>query len=600
MKTRTLTTIIIALLLITLLEVALISGFEFSYLPFSFAGYLNKFILLFLVNGIIFAMLLVLWRWGIRRVIIQPLLAKLNFRTKLVIAFSFMTLLPTVLLLFVSYNLNVRSIERWADEKVARALKESVNLSNALEVFHILHMADSAEKLAFDAELVEALAREMDVSPRATALAEEEDYIVAIYDARGDKIFSTHPEQPPMQLSHFMPPVEELLDDHPTTSDIDINDEGLFLCSMPIYSTSYEQRLGAVVVGRMLPFNRKSIALIRKQIGALKADIGAGHESYQRAAVTKRPAQKAVLIVLLLTAALIFLIAFWTSSMISTGITNPINKLVVGTQQIARGNLNYRVHVNTEDEFAVLADSFNQMTEDLKRSTEELKRAEKMAVWQEVARKLAHEIKNPLTPIQLCAQRLQRRYHNNPDGYAEILEQCTQTIVNEVEGLRHLLDEFAKLARMPPPQLSSVDARKVINYAVELYGELPSNITVTTEFFENLPLILADEEQIKRACFNIIKNAIESMMDDGGSLIIKASPSESQEHVILQFIDTGPGVPPDIQEKLFLPHFSTKKDGMGLGLAIVRKIVDDHGGEIMVDKGEIKGTIFTLRLPAEG
>ena len=101
MKTRTFTTIIITLLLITLLEVALISGFEFSYLPFSFSGYLNKFILLFLVNGIIFVMLLVLWRWGIRRVITQPLLAKLNFRTKLVIAFSFMTLLPTVLLLFV-------------------------------------------------------------------------------------------------------------------------------------------------------------------------------------------------------------------------------------------------------------------------------------------------------------------------------------------------------------------------------------------------------------------------------------------------------------------------------------------------------------------
>jgi nitrogen fixation/metabolism regulation signal transduction histidine kinase len=542
-------------------------------------------------------MAVILWRFGIRHLIKQPLLAGLNFRTKLIIAFSFMTLVPTVLLLFVSYNLNIKSIELWADEKVALALREAVDLTNALEIFHTLPMADSAERIAFDPEIVKLLAQKKDVSKRAHALALEEDYIVAIYDSSGNRIFSTMANQPPLNISSFLPPIEAL-PDIPTTSDIDVGDEGLFLCTMPIPSKAGEERLGAVVIGRLLPFNRSSIASIRKQVNSLRADIGAGQASYIRAVTTKRPAQKTVILVLLLTSALIFFIAFWTSTLISKGITNPINRLIAGTKQVARGNLNYRVDVDTNDEFAILADYFNRMTEDLKRSTEELKRAEKMAVWQEVAQKLAHEIKNPLTPIQLCAQRLQRRYNSNQEGFSEVLSQCTQTIIDEVEGLRRLLDEFSKLAKLPAPQLNRVNVRKIIQNAVELLGELPENIAVKTEFESEIPPIFADGDQIKRACFNIIKNAIESMAEQGGSLTIKAYYSKSEEQVVIQFIDTGPGVPPEVIPKLFLPHFSTKKDGMGLGLAIVRKIVDDHGGEIHVDPSPSEGgTTFTIRLP---
>jgi len=598
MNTRALTPTLITLLLITLLEIALIQGFELSNLPINLSGYLPKLGLLFLVNVAIFVMAVILWRFGIRRLIIKkPFLAGLNFRAKLIIAFSFMTLVPTVLLLFVSYNLNIKSIELWADEKVALALREAVGLTNALEIFHTLPMADSAERIAFDSEIVKLLAQKNDVSKRARVLALEEDYIVAIYDSSGNRIFSTLPNQPPLNISSFLPPIEAL-PDIPTTSDIDVGDEGLFLCTMPISSKAGEERLGAVVIGRLLPFNRASIAAIRKQVNSLRADIGAGQASYIRAVTTKRPAQKTVILVLLLTATLIFFIAFWTSALISKGITNPINRLIAGTKQVARGNLNYKVDVDTKDEFAILAAYFNRMTEDLKRSTEELKRAEKMAVWQEVAQKLAHEIKNPLTPIQLCAQRLQRRYHSNPEGFSEVLSQCTQTIVDEVEGLRRLLDEFSKLAKMPAPQLSRVDVRKIIQNAIQLLGELPENIAVKTEFEVEMPPILADNDQIKRACFNIIKNAIESMAEQGGSLTIKAYYSKSEKQVVIQFIDTGPGVPPEVIPKLFLPHFSTKKDGMGLGLAIVRKIVDDHGGDIQVDPSPSEGgTTFTIRLP---
>ncbi|MFQ6040996.1 MAG: hypothetical protein ACE5PV_09080, partial [Candidatus Poribacteria bacterium] len=318
MNSRTLFPTLITLLLITLLEIVLIQGFEFSNLPINLSGYLPKFALLFGMNVAIFLMAVVLWRFSVRRLIKKPLLAGLNFRTKLIIAFSFMTLVPTVLLLFVSYNLNIKSIERWADEKVALALREAVNLTNALEIFHTLPMTDIAERIAFDPELIELLERKEDISERVDALAIEEDYIVAIYDSSGNRIFSTMRNQPPLKISAFLPPVEAL-PDIPTTSDIDVGDEGLFLCAMPISSSakpipslrpraglehseesgfsteSDEERLGAVVIGRMLPFNRSSIAAIRKRVKSLREDIGAGQASYIHSVATKRPAQKAVI-----------------------------------------------------------------------------------------------------------------------------------------------------------------------------------------------------------------------------------------------------------------------------------------------------------------
>ena len=334
----------------------------------------------------------------------------------------------------------------------------------------------------------------------------------------------------------------------------------------------------------------------REKIDELKIRVGEGQASYQHAAATRKPALKEMFIVLLLTSALILLIAFWATSMISRSITEPIQKLVRGTKQIAKGNLKYQVSVHTEDEFAILADAFNQMTEDLEHSTEELKRAEKLAAWREMAQKLAHEIKNPLTPIQLNAQRLQRRYHTNPEGYGELVDQLTEIIIDEVEGIRRLLDEFSRLARLPAPELKLTDVREIIEKAVELMGELPANTTINSDITTNLPPVYADEEQMKRAIFNIIKNAIESMMGEGGKLTIKAYPSKEQ--VIIQFIDTGPGVPPEVQSKLFVPHFSTKKDGMGLGLAIVKKTIDAHGGEITVDTNPpAPGTTFTIQLP---
>jgi len=589
MKKRTLAAILITLFVITLFELALIREFDFLHLPVDVS-----FFLLFIINGAAFSILWALWHFGIRHLARRLPLTKLNLRAKLVLSFSLMALVPTVLMLIVSYNLLEKSIENWANEKVALAFKDTDDLTKALEAFRTLLMTDSAEKISWDDELARALSEGIDITERASIIAESEDYLLAVYDAKGNRLFSES-EHLPLHFSKYFPPIAELPSD-PLTFDTDVGGEGLYLCAKPVYSEDVTRRVGAILIGQLTPFTRAEVQEIREKIDELKARVGEGQASYQQAAATRKPALKEMLFVLLLTSGLILLIALWATSMISRSITEPIQKLVRGTKQIAKGNLKYRVSVHTEDEFALLADAFNQMTEDLEHSTEELKRAEKLAAWREIAQKLAHEIKNPLTPIQLNAQRLQRRYHTNPEGYGELVDQLTTIIIDEVEGIRSLLNEFSRLARLPAPELKPTDIRKVIEKAIELMGELPANIRIDADITANLPPIHLDEEQMKRAFFNIVKNAIESMMKEGGKLTIKASSSKDQ--MIIQFIDTGPGVPPEIQSKLFVPHFSTKKDGMGLGLAIVKKTIDAHGGDITVDTNPPEpGTTFTIRLP---
>ena len=597
MNKRTLAAVLISLAVITLFELALIQAFEILHLPVDLS-----FFLLFIINGAVFSILWALWHFGVRYLIKCSPLTRLNLKAKLVLSFGFMTLVPTVLMLIVSYNLLEKSIENWANEKVALAFKDTDDLTKALEAFRTLLMTDSVEKISWDNELARALSQGGDITERARTIAQSEDYLLAIYDAKGIRLFSES-EYLPRHFSTYLPTIEKLPDE-PMTFDTDVGGEGLYLCAKPIYSEDVTRRVGAVLIGQLTPFTRSEVQEIREKIDELKRRVGEGQASYQQAAATRKPALKEMLILLLLTSALILLIAFWATSMISRSITEPIKNLVRGTKQISKGNLKYRVSVHTKDEFALLAGAFNQMTEDLERSTDELKRAEKLAAWREIAQKLAHEIKNPLTPIQLNAQRLQLRYHRNPEGYGELVDQLTNIIIDEVEGIRRLLDEFSRLARLPAPELKPTDIHAIIEKAIELMGELPANVTINSDIAANLPLIPVDEEQMKRAIFNIIKNAVESMMGRGGKLTIKADLAvktasvPSKRQVVIQFIDTGPGVPPEVQSKLFVPHFSTKKDGMGLGLAIVKKTIDAHGGEITVDTNPPEpGTTFTIRLP---
>jgi two-component system nitrogen regulation sensor histidine kinase NtrY len=223
-------------------------------------------------------------------------------------------------------------------------------------------------------------------------------------------------------------------------------------------------------------------------------------------------------------------------------------------------------------------------------------RAQKVAAWREVARRLAHEIKNPLTPIQLSAERLRRHFSGAPTHARALVEECTTTIVGEVESLKGLVDEFSQFARMPSPRTVPTNLAKLINDTLALYNGLFGDIRFEQRFEPRTPVVRLDPEQIRRVIINLVDNAIEAM-ERSGTITIETGLDPANNLVRLIVADNGPGIPVAEREKLFLPYYSTKRRGSGLGLAIVRRIIAEHGGTIDVGSNAPKGTRFTIELP---
>jgi two-component system nitrogen regulation sensor histidine kinase NtrY len=223
-------------------------------------------------------------------------------------------------------------------------------------------------------------------------------------------------------------------------------------------------------------------------------------------------------------------------------------------------------------------------------------RAQKVAAWREVARRLAHEIKNPLTPIQLCAERLRRHFSSAPPAAKALVDECTGTIVGEVESLKGLVDEFSQFARMPAPRTVPTDVAQLITDTLALYNGIFSNVRIDAQFADGLPLVRLDAEQIRRVIINLIDNAIEAT-ERRGRIVVSTQRDAADGIVRIIIADDGPGIPAAEREKLFLPYYSTKGRGSGLGLAIVRRIVAEHGGSVDVGENVPRGTRFTIELP---
>jgi two-component system nitrogen regulation sensor histidine kinase NtrY len=233
-------------------------------------------------------------------------------------------------------------------------------------------------------------------------------------------------------------------------------------------------------------------------------------------------------------------------------------------------------------------------------------RAQRVAAWRDVARRLAHEIKNPLTPIQLCAERMRRHFGSAPPASRELVEECTTTIVGEVESLKALVDEFAQFARMPAPRTVPSDLNAFLADTLALYNGLFREIQIERRFAEQLPPVRVDVEQIRRVVINLVDNAVEAL---GGTTASRRPSGEPPRIVVgtqldpvnavarVVIADNGPGIPAADRDKLFMPYYSTKRRGSGLGLAIVRRIVAEHGGSIDVADNVPAGTVFTIELP---
>ncbi|HEX9943495.1 MAG TPA: ATP-binding protein [Thermoanaerobaculia bacterium] len=224
----------------------------------------------------------------------------------------------------------------------------------------------------------------------------------------------------------------------------------------------------------------------------------------------------------------------------------------------------------------------------------ELIKAQQLAAWNEAARRIAHEIKNPLTPIRLSAERMLRKHRQGDPGLGEAIEEGVETIVREVVTMQGMVDEFSRYARMPRPRPTPVDLPRLVGETVHLYHDLKPGVAVESEVDPALSTVRLDAEQVRRALINLLDNAVEATEAPGR---VTVSAHAVNGHLEIQVADTGRGISPASKEKLFLPYFSTKGRGTGLGLAIVHRIVTDHQGSIRVEDNVPQGTVFTVELP---
>jgi two-component system nitrogen regulation sensor histidine kinase NtrY len=309
-----------------------------------------------------------------------------------------------------------------------------------------------------------------------------------------------------------------------------------------------------------------------------------------------------LLAVYLLTLLLVVLVGI----VLSNRISSPIQRLAEATRRLGGGDLAYRIPRSGGDEFGDLVESFNRMAGDLSESREKIVRAEKDAAWREMALQVAHEIKNPLTPMKLAAQQILRAWEDRHPEMERILTRAGETIVRQVENLRRIASDFGDFATLSVGEGMPIAVDRVVAETVALYaGSAERGVRIETESDDGLPLVRADPEDLRRVLINLVRNAIQALEPRGGGTIrILTRPARVRfEGAELPFVemlvrDDGPGIPASHLERVFEPNFSTKSGGTGLGLAICRQIIESLGGEIRVESVINRGATIRIHLPA--
>jgi two-component system nitrogen regulation sensor histidine kinase NtrY len=292
-------------------------------------------------------------------------------------------------------------------------------------------------------------------------------------------------------------------------------------------------------------------------------------------------------------------LAIVLSSWAAARVTRPVEQLAQAAQEVAIGNWNTRVDVQGNDELSQLADSFNRMTTELLTQRERLVQAERVAAWRELARRLAHELKNPLFPLQLTVENLLRARQQGSAEFEETFRESSATLLAEISNLKAIVSRFSEFSKMPQPQLQPVQVNEILRgvaqlFLAQLHAPGRAAIACDLKLDDRVHTIAADPELLHRALSNLVLNAMDAM-PQGGTLTLRTRDDDGA--VVIEISDTGCGLTAEECERIFTPYYTSKQHGTGLGLAIVQSVVSDHGGRISVQSQPGRGTTFIIELP---
>jgi two-component system, NtrC family, nitrogen regulation sensor histidine kinase NtrY len=296
----------------------------------------------------------------------------------------------------------------------------------------------------------------------------------------------------------------------------------------------------------------------------------------------------------------LFFITILVSFLLTGRIIQPIAHLEDATRRVAEGDFSFRILTRPRDEFANLVDSFNGMVTELERSRRKLLQAERITAWQEIAQRLAHEIRNPLTPIKLSAQRIVKKHDEKAEDFDRVLAPAVSSIITEVENLERMLREFGDFAKLPVPMPAPTPLREMLEEVASVYTNLSAAVRVDLRDVPEALVLGIDRGQMKRVFANLFTNAIQAM-PNGGLLSVRASIVKKTHTSFCRIAvtDTGTGIPEKDLDSIFDPYFTSKKNGTGLGLAIVQRIVFDHKGNVWAESDGSSGATFFIDLPTE-
>jgi nitrogen fixation/metabolism regulation signal transduction histidine kinase len=505
----------------------------------------------------------------------------IRIRHKIILILLLAVLLPLVPISILVYNLVNQSYQIGVNPQVQQALEQGVNFSK--NIYTMVRKELSTVLMEFSQENMVTLNPEKLNADRFYQLGVDSSYWTLL------SISFVHLDGKPVWKKSFQ---------GMTMEEIDLRILKQFRPEQISMIVSDREDNEFIALQRVTgPTSPKGYLILRARMNdtylAQSDHLLQVHQIFQSLHVTRSSLLKSFLYTFIAIALVLLSIVVIFGMWISGKIISPISQLVKGTAEVGKGNFDYQLpQLRRRDEFGKLIEYFNQMTQQLKINQERMIYLEKMAAWQQMARKIAHEIKNPLTPIQLTIQQLVDKYSGSDKNYQELLEECAQIITEEIGSLRQLVTEFSEFGRLPELQLQTGNFNEILKEVSTLYSQ-----RVQLKLDDNLPPSDFDYDRIRRVFINLIENAIQA--DPAEKPVIIESGLKS-DYIVLSVTDMGEGISPENLNRIFEPYFSTKKTGTGLGLAISRLIVEEHGGRISVRSSPGEGTKFSLKFPLKG